>query len=240
MQRAAVADRIAGRRGDRLLLVEHPPVVTLGRSTQPAHLKLGPAELRSRGIEHFEVARGGDVTYHGPGQLVGYPILDLDGPGRRDVHAHLRNLELGLIEALEELGLRACRRPGWTGVFIDRGAPTASPPGGSASSHRVASRVASAPPAAGRERKIASIGVGLRRWVTFHGFALNVSLDLAGFESIVPCGLAEVEMTSVRAELARRSGGIVDERGLGQAGGGGIDARVREVVARRLAVRLVG
>ena len=236
LQREAVADRIAGRRGDRLLLLEHPPVVTLGRSTQPAHLKLGPAELASRGIELFEVARGGDVTYHAPGQLVGYPILDLDAPGRRDVHAHLRNLELGLIEALEELGLPACRRPGWTGVFIDRGRPASFHHFGSASFHHFGS----ASPSGGRERKIASIGVGLRRWVTFHGFALNVSLDLSGFESIVPCGLAEVEMTSVCAELARQSGGRVDERVPEDADSGGIDARVREIVARRLAARLIG
>lgn len=222
LQRQAVADRLAGRRGDRLLLLEHPPVVTLGRSTQPAHVKLGQAELRARGIELFEVARGGDVTYHAPGQLVGYPILDLDAPGRRDVHGHLRSLELGLIEALEELGLPGCRRPGWTGVFVDRGGS------------------ASASPSGGRERKIASIGVGLRRWVTFHGFALNVSIDLAGFELIVPCGLAEVEMTSVCAELARRSKSALEERVAEAAGSGGIDARVREVVARRLAARLVG
>ena len=219
LQREAVADRIAGRRGDRLLLLEHPPVVTLGRSTQPAHLKLGQAELESRCIELFEVARGGDVTYHAPGQLVGYPILDLDALGRRDVHAHLRSLEQGLIEALEEVGLPACRRPGWTGVFVDRGGSDS--PGG-------------------RERKIASIGVGLRRWVTFHGFALNVSIDLSGFELIVPCGLAEVEMTSVCTELARRSQAFVDETGAAEAASGGIDARVREIVARRLAARLVG
>lgn len=227
MQRQAVADRIAGRRGDRLLLVEHPPVITLGRSTQPAHLKVGQADLQARGIELFEVARGGDVTYHAPGQLVGYPILDLDVPGRRDVHAHLRNLELGLIEVLEELGLPGCRQPGWTGVFVDRGGRASPHHSGSASP-------------AGRRRKIASIGVGLRRWVTFHGFALNVSIDLSGFDLIVPCGLAEVEMTSVGAELARRFEAAVDESGTQAAGSGGIDARVREIVARRLAARLVG
>jgi lipoate-protein ligase B len=231
LQRQAVADRIAGRRGDRLLLVEHPPVVTLGRSTQPAHLKVGPAELQARGIELFEVARGGDVTYHAPGQLVGYPILDLDASGRRDVHAHLRNLELGLIEALEELGLPACRQPGWTGVFVDCGGPASPHPLGSTSASASAAR---------RNRKIASIGVGLRRWVTFHGFALNVSIDLSGFELIVPCGLAEVEMTSVCAELARRSEAVASERAAEAAGSGGIDARVREIVARRLAARLVG
>jgi len=229
LQRQAVADRIAGRRGDRLLLLEHPPVVTLGRSTKPAHLKLGEVELRARGIELFEVARGGDVTYHAPGQLVGYPILDLDAPGRRDVHAHLRHLELGLIEALEELGLPACRRPGWTGVFVDRSEWASARHAGSASG-------------SDRERKIASIGVGLRRWVTFHGFALNVSIDLSGFELIVPCGLAEVEMTSVDAELLRRLGAEPSVGGIGTelAGPGALDTRVREIVGGRLAARLVG
>ena len=182
LQNDAVADRLAGRCGDRLLLLEHPAVVTLGRSSDPSNLRVDRAELIERGVEVFEVGRGGDVTYHAPGQLVGYPILDLDARGRRDVHDHLRRLETGLIDALEELGIAACRVPGWTGVFVDRGRSAES---GLA------------------ERKIASIGVGLRKWVTLHGFALNVSLDLAGFDPIVPCGLHGVEMTSVARELER-------------------------------------
>jgi lipoyl(octanoyl) transferase len=213
LQRAAVADRLAGRCGDRLLLLEHAPVVTLGRSTNRANLKRDEAGLRALGIELFEVGRGGDVTYHAPGQLVGYPIIDLDVPGRRDVHAHLRSLEAGLIDALEEVGVPARRVPGWTGVFIDR--------------ERSVRRE-------GLERKVASIGVGVRRWVTFHGFALNVTVDLRGFESIVPCGLSDVEMTSVAEELA-----LSPPSGHGDSPDD-LDVFLRDVVARKMAARLGG
>ncbi len=207
IQREAVADRLAGRTPDRLLLLEHPAVITLGRSTDRANLRCDEAQLREAGTELFEVGRGGDVTYHAPGQLVGYPIIDLNALGRRDVHAHLRTLEAGLIAALDELGVEARRVPGWTGVFVDRAANVTG---------------------AGRERKLASIGVGVRRWVTFHGFALNVTIDLAGFDSIVPCGLRDVEMTSVALETARAEG-------VGQltpAWHSALDERVREVVGR--------
>lgn len=204
LQEAAVRDRLAGRRPDRLLLLEHPPVVTLGRGSKPENLLQTPGALREAGVEVFEVGRGGDVTFHAPGQLVGYPILDLDALGRRDVHAHLRAIEAGLIDALESLGVPACRLEGWTGVFIDR-ARSARPQG--------------------PERKIASIGVGVRRWVTRHGFALNVSLDLAGFDSIVPCGLGGIEMTSVAAEL-------------GAGEGSDLDREVRERVAENMRSRL--
>ena len=182
LQERAVADRVAGRTPDRVLLLEHPAVVTLGRSTDPANLRLSADELRDKGIEVFEVGRGGDVTYHAPGQLVGYPILDLDAQDRRDVHVHLRRIEAALMEALESFGIPARRVEGRTRVFVDR-ARSAVPDG--------------------PDRKIASIGVGVRKWVTFHGFALNVSIDLAGFEAIVPCGLHDVEMTSVARELER-------------------------------------
>ncbi len=210
LQHEAVADRVAGRTEDRLFLLEHPPVITLGRSTDRANLLVDDARLRELGIELFEVGRGGDVTYHAPGQLVGYPILDLDALDRRDVHAHLRRIEGGLIEALEELGVPARRMPGWTGVFVDRS--------------RSALRT-------GPERKIASIGIGVRRWVTFHGFALNVTIDLAGFEAIVPCGLREVEMTSVALELSREEG--VPHRN--PTWRMALDVRVREVAGERLA-----
>ena len=212
-QHLAVADRLAGRTRDRLLLFEHPKVITLGRSTDRAHLRLGEARLRELEIELFEVGRGGDITFHAPGQLVGYPIIDLDALGRRDVHQHLRSLETALIEALDELGVPAQRLPGWTGVFVDRA--------------RSAERE-------GRERKIASIGVGVRRWVTFHGFALNVTIDLQGFDSIVPCGLHDVEMTSVAVELAREEG----VASLNPAWHSALDARVREVVGRSMQVHL--
>jgi len=195
IQKAAVEDRRAGRRGDRLLLLEHPPVVTLGRSAKPGNLRIDEASLQARGIELHSVARGGDVTYHAPGQLVGYLVLDLDARAERDVHALLRRIEAALIAALESLGLAAGRVAGWTGVFI----PGADPP-----------------------RKIASIGVGLRGWVSFHGFALNVDLDLDGFDVIIPCGLHGVEMTSVAAEQGAARGAVLGE---------GLGGRVRAAVA---------
>ncbi|MFK7897172.1 MAG: lipoyl(octanoyl) transferase LipB [Myxococcota bacterium] len=213
MQQAAVTDRVAGRTSDRLFLLEHPAVVTLGRSTDPSNLNEDPDTLRARGVEVFEVGRGGDVTYHAPGQLVGYPIIDLDAAGRRDVHLHLRLIEEALIEALEIVGVPATRVDGWTGVFVDRARTTR--PGATD----------------GPERKIASIGVGMRRWVTFHGFALNVTLDLKGFDAIVPCGLSEVRMTSVAEELGAGAG--ESEADLAR-----LDERVREAVGERMRVVL--
>jgi len=174
LQKQAVEDRAAGRTPDRLLLLEHPPAVTLGRSTKPENLLVPESELQARGIEIHRVARGGDVTYHGLGQLVGYPIVDLAARGAKDVVAWLRLMEEALIDALGAFGVDGAREPGKTGVFIPRTEPL---------------------------RKIASIGVGVRRWVTHHGFALNVTLDLSEFEVIVPCGLEGVEMTSVAVEL---------------------------------------
>jgi lipoyl(octanoyl) transferase len=158
---------------DLLLLVEHGPVVTLGRGTKPTSLPLSPEALRQRGIEVFEVERGGDVTFHGPGQLVGYPILDLAGH-RQDLHWYLRSVEAALIEALGALGIDAERNPGLTGVWTSG-------------------------------RKIASIGIHVKQWVTFHGFALNVATDLSYFDVIVPCGIPGVTMTSVVRELGARA-----------------------------------
>lgn len=182
LQEQAVLDRRAGRTGDRLLLLEHPPVVTLGRGSHEDHLLTPRAELQARGIEVHEIPRGGDVTYHGPGQLVGYLILDLE-PHGRDVDRLLRSIEAVLVDAAGELGVEAGTLPGMTGVFVSG----ANPP-----------------------RKLASIGLGLRQWVTWHGFALNVSLDPADFGDIVPCGLHDVEMTSIAAELAARISGDID------------------------------
>ena len=177
LQRDLRRRRIAGElTEDVLLLVEHPPVVTLGRGTRPASLPIGPAELGRRGLEVFEVERGGDVTLHGPGQLVGYPILDLR-QHREDLHWYLRSLEDVLIHALGPLGIEADRNPGRTGVWT-----------------------------AGR--KLASIGIHVKQWVTLHGFALNVTTDLDLFDLIVPCGIPQVVMTSVAAELLREG----DER----------------------------
>ena len=171
LQRRLARARMAGQVPDLLLLVEHPPVITCGRGARPEHLLAAPEDLRWRGVGLFAVERGGDVTYHGPGQLVGYPILDLHGYGL-DVHLHLRRIERALVEALAAAGLRAGVSPGRTGVWVG-------------------------------ERKIASIGVHVSRWVTWHGFALNVCPDLRGFDLIVACGLRGVQMTSLAAELGR-------------------------------------
>ena len=162
---------------DRLLLLEHPPVITLGRSAKPENLRASRDELARRGVEVVEVARGGDVTWHGPGQLVGYAIVDLAARGELDVHRWLRGLEGALIEALAALGAGARRIPGRTGVFLEK------------------------TDAAGRAQKIASIGVGLRGWISWHGFALNVTTALDAFADIVPCGLHDVRMTSVAEAL---------------------------------------
>ena len=158
---------------DLLLLVEHPPVITLGRGSQAAHLPTPREFLNAKGIEVFEIERGGDVTFHGPGQLVGYPIMDLT-EHRPDLHWFLRQLEQALILALEPLGITGERRAGYTGVWT----------GG---------------------RKLASIGVHVRQWVTWHGFALNVTTDLSYFDLIVPCGIPDVTMTSVQRELGERA-----------------------------------
>ena len=174
LQRAAAQARIDGGALDQdlLLLVEHPPVVTLGRSSKDAHLLTSPELLRARGVELFEVERGGDVTFHGPGQLVGYPIMDLKRH-RRDLHWYLRQVEELLIRALAGFGISGERRQGFTGVWIE-------------------------------DRKIASIGVHARDWVTWHGFALNVTTDLRYFDLIVPCGIPAVRMTSLAGELSPR------------------------------------
>jgi len=171
LQRELVARRLADRTlDDMLLLVEHEPVVTLGRGTRAASLPSSAAELERGGLEVFEVERGGDVTWHGPGQLVGYPILDLRRH-RPDLHWYLRQLEQALIDALLTLGVPAERHVGRTGVWT-------------------------------RGRKIASIGIHVRQWVTFHGFALNVATDPRAFNAIVPCGIHGVRMTSVADEAA--------------------------------------
>jgi lipoate-protein ligase B len=180
LQRALCRQRITGESDeDILLLVEHDPVVTLGRGTRAESLPLPRAELERRGVEVFEVERGGDVTFHGPGQLVGYPVLDLR-QHREDLHWYLRRLEAGLIGGLGRLGVEAGPNPGLTGVWT-------------------------------RGRKIASIGIHVKQWVTFHGFALNVSTDLSYFDFIVPCGIKDVTMTSVARELGRADSAVLWE-----------------------------
>jgi lipoate-protein ligase B len=179
-QRKCVEARRAGAGPDTLLLLEHPPVITLGRRSEPAHLLESRESLAARGIEVHEASRGGAVTYHGPGQLVGYLILDLAARGAADVHRYLRSLESDLVAALAALGVGAGACAGRTGVFA-------------------------APQAAGPPRKLASIGVGLRGWVSYHGFALNVDLDPADFAPIVPCGLHGIEISSLARELGARA-----------------------------------
>ena len=178
LQRAVARARISGEIADDiLLLVEHPPVITTGRTTKGKNLLASPELLKSRGVELFDVERGGDVTFHGPGQLVGYPIIDLK-QHRKDLHWYLRQVEEALMRALAHLGIQGERSDGFTGVWT-RGA------------------VGSAPHAS---RKIASIGVHARDWVTWHGFALNVTTELSYFELMVPCGIDGVAMTSVARE----------------------------------------
>jgi lipoyl(octanoyl) transferase len=172
LQRDVARRRITGEIDeDVLLLLEHPPVVTLGRTAKEGHLVASPERLRARGVEVFEVERGGDVTFHGPGQLVGYPIFDLKRH-RRDLHWYLRQVEEALIVSLAELGIPAERNSGYTGVWT-------------------------------RGRKIASIGVHARDWVTWHGFALNVMTDLSFFDLIIPCGIPDVQMTSIVREVGQ-------------------------------------
>jgi lipoyl(octanoyl) transferase len=160
--------RIEGRCPDTVLLLQHPDVITFGHGANEQNALLGERQLREAGYDVFRVNRGGDVTYHGPGQLIGYPILDLGSRGR-DVHRYLRALESVLIDTLADFGIAGLRRPGYTGVWLDE------------------------------RRKIASIGVGVRRWVTLHGFALNVACDLERFDVVVACGLRGAEMTSMAA-----------------------------------------
>lgn len=162
-QEALVARCLAGG-PEALLLLEHPPVYTLGRGADPRHLGFAAAT----GVPVVRTHRGGQVTYHGPGQLVGYPVLDLRRR-RPDVRWYLRTLEGVLVAALADLGVAAASRDGFTGVWV-------------------------------ADRKIASIGVALRRWVSWHGFALNVAPDLSGFDAITPCGIDGVRMTSVALE----------------------------------------
>ena len=180
-QREVAAKRIAKEiPQDVLLLVEHPPVITLGRSTKQENLLFTPELLTARGVELFEVERGGDVTFHGPGQLVGYPIVDLN-EHKLDLHWYLRQVEEVLIRAVARFGIVAARVPGKTGIWTS-GATTRD--------------------ATPRHdpRKLASIGVHARQWVTWHGFALNVTTDLSPFSLIVPCGIPDVEMTSIERE----------------------------------------
>ncbi len=187
LQERRIEARRRGEVPDGLLLLEHPPVITLGRRAREQHVLASSEELAARSIEIHRVSRGGDVTYHAPGQLVGYLIADLAARGEADAGAWLRRIEALLVAALADLGLEGYTRPGQTGVFV-------------------------APAAPGPARKIASVGVGLRGWISWHGFALNVTLDPEEFALIVPCGLRQVVMTSVARELGAAAPGDLDTR----------------------------
>ncbi len=172
LQSDLVARRRTGDIPDQLLLLQHPHIITLGSASSSSHVLADEARRRDLGIDLMDVGRGGDVTYHGPGQLVAYPILDLK-PDRRDVHRYLRDLEAVLVRTLDKIGIRGEPVPDLTGVWVNG-------------------------------RKIAAIGVRVSSgWITSHGFALNVSNDLSYFETIVPCGIQDVSVTSVTLELGR-------------------------------------
>ncbi len=200
LQQQLVEDRRAGRAGDTLLLLEHPPVITLGVRTrgQRAHVVASPDELTAAGVDVHDTGRGGDVTYHGPGQLVGYPILDLR-PDRCDVHRYVRDLEEVLIRAAAAVGVQAGRVAGLTGVWAG---------------------------AAGREAKVAAIGVRISRWITSHGFALNVDADLRNFALIVPCGIADRGVTSLETLAGRPLPGAAVEAAVVAAFAAVFEARV--------------
>lgn len=179
LQQRLAAARKAGAIEDVLLLCEHPHVITLGRNAKRENLLVSENVLRQKGVELHATNRGGDITYHGPGQIVGYPILNL-GAIKRDVGWYVRTLEEAMIRTTADFGLTAFRVPGKTGIWVN---PVANP--GAA------------------EEKLAAIGVHISRWVTSHGFAYNVSTDLRYFDLIVPCGIAGRKATSLEKLLTR-------------------------------------
>jgi lipoate-protein ligase B len=185
--------RVDKQIGDILLLVEHDPVVTMGKSAKTKNLLISPERLRERNIAYFEIERGGDVTYHGPGQLVGYLIVDIKN-GFAGIRPYIEKLEEVVIETLKDFNISARRRNQMIGVWTDQG-------------------------------KICSIGVAVKRWVSFHGFALNVNTDLSYFHLIIPCGIRNIKMTSmqvllskeiplsaVKEQLVKNCGGIFGQR----------------------------
>lgn len=186
---ATIERKIANRRlpeaeqvptEDHLLFCSHPHVYTLGKSGKQDHLLLNEQGLREKGVEFFPIDRGGDITYHGPGQIVGYPIFDMDHHFT-DIHRFLRTLEEAVIGTLEAYGITAGRIEGLTGVWLDANDPF-------------------------KARKICALGIRASRWVTMHGFAFNVNTDLRYFENIVPCGISDKAVTCMAKEL----GGLVD------------------------------
>lgn len=195
LQAQLVTERQQGAIPDTLLLLQHDPVVTLGRTAKRDHLLLDETGLRRQGVALFDTGRGGDVTWHGPGQVVGYPIVDLS-PDRRDVHRYVRDLEEVMIRTCLDYGVAAERVPGLTGCWVG-------------------------------DEKIGAIGVRISRWVTSHGFAFNVSPDLAGFALIVPCGIRDRGVTSLERLLGNAPATAdVEEK---------LAGHLADVLARRLA-----
>ncbi len=173
----AVADDLAATQ-HYLLFTEHPPVYTLGKSGKKSNVLMTDAELEANDISFYQTNRGGDITFHGPGQIVGYPILDLE-KFYTDIGLYLRNIEEVIIKVLADYGLEGRRSSGETGVWLD-------------------------PDIAGKERKICAIGVRCSRWITMHGFALNVNTELSYFNNIIPCGIVNKQVTSLEKELGRK------------------------------------
>lgn len=176
LQRRLLEEVRTGARPDTLVLLTHPPVVTMGRGSTASHVLLTQEQLRERGIALWETDRGGDVTFHGPGQIVGYALFDLRVHGQ-DLHRFLRRMEEAILRALESLGIEGRRIPGLTGVWVG-------------------------------DRKVCAIGIKVSRWISMHGFALNVDTDLGFFDVIVPCGIRDRGVTS----LAELLGGRVERR----------------------------
>ncbi len=172
LQLSLLEEMRRGDAGDSLLLMEHPPTFTIGRRGKLEHMLRNQGELKERGINLEIVGRGGDITYHGPGQLVGYPILDLNNHGC-DIRIFLRKIEEVIITALRDFDIAGERKKDYTGVWV-------------------------------RDEKIASIGIGVKKWATYHGFALNVNTDLSYFDMIVPCGIPDVRITSIKEQSLRR------------------------------------
>ena len=182
LQKRLIKRRAAGEIGDMLLLLEHNPVFTIGTSGGEDSLLVSPEKIERAGVEVHRTDRGGNITYHGPGQLVGYPIMDLKRHGK-DAHLYLRNLEQAVIECLTELGIEGVRMDGFTGVWVGND-------------------------------KICSIGIAIRKWVSYHGFALNVSPDFTHWSLIHPCGLVDRKVTSIERLLGHNPGIDAVKRGM--------------------------
>ena len=223
LQKRIVAARKADAMEDVLLLCEHPHVITQGRNGKSEHLLVGEHVLRQKGVEFYETSRGGDITYHGPGQIVGYPILNL-GEIRPDVVWYVRMLEEAMIRATAEFGIVAGREPGKTGVWVEVAED--------------GSRLATRHSPLATSEKLGAIGVHISRWVTSHGFAYNVSTDLRFFDLIVPCGIADRKATSLEKLLGRAVAKAEIAPRLAQHLGELLDRELRETSKEELLKKL--